>query len=140
MRIACLPALALTALAACDIPPPAYYGVEATRLTIEGATYDVRVKDGRAQAIRLNAMYAPNPERLYPQAVAAIRQVSGCEIIRGSLSGDQVIVDARLRCSGRPDPLPAPEPLPSHLDCDLRDFHKNEGLEQVTATGECYPI
>ena len=132
--------LCFVLLAACDMQPPAYYGVPATRLTIDGATYDVRVKGDRAQAIRLNAMYAPRPLQLYPQAAAAIRQVSGCDIVRGSLNGDQVITNARLKCSGRPAPLPDPEPLVSDLDCDVRDIHVNDGLEQITAVAECYPI
>ena len=49
-------------------PSPHFAGLPATRVIIEGSTFDVRVKSLQAEALRLNAEYAP---RLGPIGVRA---------------------------------------------------------------------
>ncbi|WP_208347628.1 hypothetical protein [Pseudaestuariivita rosea] len=134
MRLIVL-SVSLAALAACTTPPPAYYGVAATRITVEGSTFDVRIKDRQAQAIRISREFAPRPDMMYPKAAYAIEQVSGCRIARNSLNGDQVIINARLACDGQPQPVQVQ--LPKHLDCNIGEIYENQGLEQVRGTADC---
>ncbi|NSX53981.1 hypothetical protein [Parasulfitobacter algicola] len=117
------------------MPPPAYYGVPATRMTVEGSTFDVRIKDNQAQAIRVNMQYAPRPDRMYPKAALAIEKVSGCRIAKGSLNGDQVIINARLACGGKAPRVPVP--VVDQLECEVTDIYENDGLRQVKADVEC---
>ena len=87
-----IPALLL----GCDMPSPAYRGIAAERVTVEKSVFDVRVSGNKAEAIRLNAEYAPRPSAVAPRAVIAIEQVSGCKVKK--LTGDQAQFFARLKC------------------------------------------
>lgn len=89
---------------ACDTPGPEFAGTDPVRISVGPSTFDVRVKDKQAQAIRLNAEWAPRREVVAPRAVLAIERVSGCRVRR--LDGDQVVIGAALDCGERRDPLP----------------------------------
>ena len=91
---------ALLMLAGCNTPPLGFAGVAATRVTVEQSTFDVRIKDDRANAIRLNREFAPNLAAVAPRAGQAMMQVSGCDIVPGSMTGDASVVTARLTCGG----------------------------------------
>ena len=110
--------LAALCFAACDTPGPGFRGVPATRVAVGQSVFDVRVDGNRAEAVRLNAEWAPRLEAVAPRAVKAIEQVSGCVVTK--LGGDAALVQARLKCGkggGRAEPLP--ERL--DYDCDFED-------------------
>ncbi len=96
-------------LAACDTASPAFRDVPAQRITIGKSSFDVRVKDSRAEALRLNAEWAPRLDAVAGRATMAIETVSGCKVKR--LYGDQAMVKADLSCQGRPAPPPPRGPL-----------------------------
>lgn len=48
-----------TALAACNTPSIGFRGIDPATVTVEGSTFDVRVKGAVAEAIRTNMQYAP---------------------------------------------------------------------------------
>lgn len=93
-------------LAGCDMPTPAFRGIPASRIEVEGSVFDVRVQGREAQAIRINSEYAPRLEAIAPRAVWAIERASGCHVT--ALEGDQVVVRARLKCSKNGPLEPAP--------------------------------
>lgn len=89
----------LVGLAACNTPPLGYAGINAERVSIGKSTFDVRLKDGQAQAIRVNSEFAPNLNYVAPRARAAMEQVSGCKVADGSMVGDSIVISADLECS-----------------------------------------
>lgn len=90
--------LLLVLLAACDSPAPALMGTDATRITIDTVEFSIRIRGERAEAIRTNMMPNPSIGSVYPRAVQAIEQVSGCRVIEDSLRGDVAVMRADLGC------------------------------------------
>jgi hypothetical protein len=122
--------LCVSLLVACDTPSPGFRGIDPVRITIGKSTFDVRVKENRAEAVRLNAEWAPRMEAVAPRAVAAIEKVSGCKVRK--LDGDQALILARLKCGKGAEAI-APVPERIEYDCDIDDLYINRGLgEQIT--------
>lgn len=90
--------ICLAALGACNTPPLGYAGIDPERVSIGKSTFDVRLKDGQAQAIRINSEFAPNLNYVAPRARAAMEQVSGCKVADGSMVGDSIVISADLDC------------------------------------------
>lgn len=87
----------LCLLVGCNAPGLQFQGVAPTRITVDGSTFDVRVKGNLAEAIRVNAQYAPGFGKIRPKAAEAIRRVSGCRV--KNIKGDQAQAIASLGCS-----------------------------------------
>jgi hypothetical protein len=85
-----------TALAACNMPSIEFLGFDLATVTVEGSTFDVRVKGTAAEAIRTNLQYAPGMGQMGGRASVAIEQVSGCKVKR--FGGDQAVIFAELAC------------------------------------------
>ncbi|WP_212733851.1 hypothetical protein [Sulfitobacter sabulilitoris] len=94
------------ALAACNTPGPHFRGLDATRVTVDGSTFDVRVRDRLAEALRVNPQYAPRFGPIAGRAKQAIEQVSGCEVTE--VRGDQALATGLLECGKTPPPSLAP--------------------------------
>ena len=86
----------LVPLAACNTAGPHFRGLPATRITVEGSTFDVRVRDELAEAIRINAEYAPRFGPIQRRAGIAMAQVSGCTV--KEVRGDQAQATGILDC------------------------------------------
>ena len=71
-------------------------GFDSATVTVEGSTFDVRVKGTVAKAIRTNLQYAPGMGQMGGRASVAIEQVSGCKVKR--FGGDQAVIFAELDC------------------------------------------
>ena len=126
----------LPLLAACNTAGPEFRGLPATQITVQGSTFDVRVRDERAEAIRVNAQYAPRVGPIHARAAFAMTQVSGCRV--AALKGDQAQVVGRLDCGGRPNgwqPRPAP---PSYSCVEIRQWLHPE-QEGLYAEFDCDP-
>ncbi len=104
--------LTMVLLVACDTPSRAYKGVPASRVSVDTSVFDIRIKDNRAEAIRVNVEWAPSSKSVETRAVAAIEKVSGCKVKR--LRGDQAMMIADLKCIGSHLP-----PAPVQLTCSL---------------------
>ncbi|WP_298805491.1 hypothetical protein [uncultured Lentibacter sp.] len=92
-------------LMACDTPSREFRGSPAQRVTVGPSVFDVRVVQGRAEALRVNSEWAPRLAAVEPRARVAIEAVSGCKVVR--LRGDQAMMVADLKCEGAAPP-PAP--------------------------------
>lgn len=90
--------LPLILFAGCNTPPLGFAGVSATQIDVERSTFDVRIKGDQAHALRVNAEFAPNFAAVAPRAQMAIEKVSGCQVISGTLRGDQISMTAALSC------------------------------------------
>jgi hypothetical protein len=51
--------LTALALAGCNTPSMVFRGIAPTKISVDGSTFEVRVKGLLAQAIRTNVQYAP---------------------------------------------------------------------------------
>ncbi len=74
-------------------------GADATRLSVGGADFTVRVNGTRAEAIRTNIMAVPSIGAISIRAVSAMEQASGCRVVPDSLRGDQAVMRADLDCA-----------------------------------------
>lgn len=92
-----LPLGLLCTLAACSDPSPHFSGVNATRVSVSGSTFDVRLRGNLAEAIRINPQYAPRLGPLRQQASQAMATVSGCRVT--GVLGDQALMTGLLDCS-----------------------------------------
>ena len=83
-------------LASCNTAGPYFRGLKPTRITVEGSTFDVRVRGKLAEAIRVNPQYALRFEPIRTRAGIAMAQVSGCRV--KEVRGDQAQVTGLLDC------------------------------------------
>lgn len=124
-------------VAGCDSPSPAFSGLAARQVTVEGSTFSVRATRRDAEAIRINREWRPRRGAIVVKAAAAIEIASGCPVRKRSLSGDTNIVRARLDCPGTA-PLPERE-RPPDLDCALVTDFSPDGFGGEVAQVECLP-
>ncbi|MEY8830940.1 hypothetical protein AB9K34_21425 [Sedimentitalea sp. XS_ASV28] len=102
--------LLLPWLGACNAPASYFHGIPATRVTVAGSIFDIRVRGDLAEAIRVNPQYAPRPGPLPAKARFAMAQVSGCKVVR--VRGDQAQMTGELSCGER---SPDWSGLPAHV-------------------------
>lgn len=105
-------------LASCNTPGPEYRGAPVTRVTVGQSTFDIRIIGNKAQAIRVNTEWAPRPMAVMPRALTAIEQVSQCHVRQ--MDGDQVVIEARLKCGGSPPP----RQRSFEYECDVRRMYR----------------
>ena len=67
-------------LASCNTAGRHFRGLQATTVTVDGSTFDVRVRGELAEAIRTNSEYAPRFGPIRERAGRAMALVSGCEV------------------------------------------------------------
>lgn len=84
-------------VASCNTAGPHFRGIEPTTVTVDGSTFDVRVRDELAEAIRTNSEYAPRFGAIRERASRAMAIVSGCEVV--DVRGDQSQATGLLRCA-----------------------------------------
>lgn len=123
------------ALVGCNTPSLEFRGVAPVTITVDGSTFDVRIKDLRAQAIRTNIQYAPRMGPIGGRAKAAIEQVSGCKVTQ--VGGDQALISAVLNCGKGPPP---PKPIGQDYECySVGDLGVDDGdLSDLVL--DCSPI
>lgn len=120
-------------LAACDTPHPDFAGAAVARVTVEGSRFDVRIMGRRAEAIRLNAQYAPRLGLVGPRAILAIEKVSACKVAR--VRGDAAVLFADLDCgSGAPA---APRARLVEYQCDVIDDYISPATGEWVASLDC---
>lgn len=89
----------LAGLAACNGPSPHFHAVPATRIAVNGSTFDVRVRGNLAEAVRVTPQYAPRFGPIRYRAGLAMALVSGCSVT--TVLGDQAQATGRLDCPDR---------------------------------------
>ena len=88
--------LSLLVLAACSAGTPYFRDLPATRVAVNGSVFDVRVSGDLAEAVRINAQYAPRLGPIRDRAGLAMAQVSGCPIL--DVLGDAAVTVGVLGC------------------------------------------
>ena len=91
--------LVLFTLAACDSPHPAFNAMQRQTITVQGSTFQVRIRSDIAEAIRTNFEFNPKSRAVFPKATKAIEIASGCKVVPGSMEGDPALVRARIDCA-----------------------------------------
>jgi hypothetical protein len=84
-------------LAGCVSETRHFRGGDPVRLTVDGSSFDIRLRGNLAEAIRTNPQYAPRLGPLRARAGFAMAQVSGCEVT--GVLGDQSVLTGILDCS-----------------------------------------
>ena len=85
-------------LTGCDSPHPRFMKVEARKVTVDGSTFKIRIREGYAEAIRTNFERLPKIGDTFPKAAKAIEIASGCKVIPNSMKGDPALMVAKLDC------------------------------------------
>ncbi len=88
--------LAILLLAACSGGTPYFRDQPATRVSVNGSVFDVRVRNELAEAVRVNPQYAPRLGPIRDRAALAMAQVSGCPLL--DILGDAAITVGVLGC------------------------------------------
>ncbi|MFK7746439.1 MAG: hypothetical protein AB8B47_15400 [Roseobacter sp.] len=83
-------------LLGCNGAGPHFTELTATRVTIDGSTFDVRVQQNLAEAIRVNSEYAPRLGPIATRAGRAMELVSGCYVVQ--IRGDAAVTTGVLDC------------------------------------------
>lgn len=125
--------------AACHGPSRHFSDVAVTRISVEGSTFDVRVKGQLAEAIRVNREYAPRFGPIRQRAGVAMRQASGCDVL--DVLGDQSIATGVLDCGDRAGAewlLRTAATLPAY-ECVAQNDWATEASAQSYIDYECYP-
>lgn len=95
--------LLLAILAACNTAGPHFRGLPATTVTVDGSTFDVRVSDRLAEALRTDPGYAPRFGPIRYRAAKAMELVSGCTV--KEVRGDQAVATGILDCGDGGPPI-----------------------------------
>jgi len=85
-------------LASCDSPHPAFMRVESQTIKVQGSTFQIRIREDRAEAIRTNFERVPKIGDIFPKAARAMEIASGCDVVPASMKGDPALMTARLDC------------------------------------------
>jgi len=123
----------LLPLLACNTPSFEFSGVPAQRVIVEKSVFDVRMIVDRAEAIRINREWAPHLGYTAARFARAFEAASGCTVRPNSMQGDQVVMQARLKCAipRRSNPFPQRR----SLDCSI--FVSTPGM---IICDEIYPV
>lgn len=129
------PLLAL--VSGCAMPSPHFRGIPATRVTVDGSVFDVRVRGHLAEAVRVNPQYAPRLGPIGGRAAFAMAQVSGCRV--DGVLGDAAMILGVLDCgNGVPARLRYGGGF-ANYDCIEVDSWTNTGLGEQYFAFECDP-
>lgn len=125
----------LICLAACSTAGPHFRGLPATTVTVDGSTFDVRVRGELAEAIRTNSEYAPRFGPIRERAGRAMAMVSGCEV--KEVRGDQAQATGILKCGRGSRPTPV---VPVGLECVPVRGTKLKQLGGVSVEIDCVSV
>ncbi|MCK0140394.1 hypothetical protein [Aliiroseovarius sp. F47248L] len=88
-------------VAACDNPSPQFMSADTSvkRETVEGSTFSIHRRENWVEVYRTSFEALPRIPVVLARAKTAIEQATGCNVVEGSLSGDQAIQRAEIDCS-----------------------------------------
>ena len=123
------------ATASCNTAGPHFRGLPATTVTVDGSTFDVRVRGELAEAIRTNMEYAPRFGPIQERAGLAMAMVSGCEV--REVRGDQAQATGILKCGKG---TRSPRAVPMQLECVPVPRTMLKQLGGVAVEIDCEPV
>jgi hypothetical protein len=83
---------------ACSAPSFEYSGQAPSRVDVGRRTFDVYVRNDKAQAIRTNKEWGASKDDVFRDARTAIEEASRCSVDKESISGDIAMINARIIC------------------------------------------
>ncbi|UWQ14634.1 hypothetical protein K3556_01705 [Aliiroseovarius sp. M344] len=91
----------MTFIAACDSPSPQFMSADTSvrKVTAEGSTFSVHRRENWVEVYRTSFEALPRIPVILARAKTAIEQATNCNVVEGSLSGDQAIQRAEIDCS-----------------------------------------
>lgn len=98
--------IVLLAATGCDSTTPRYMGVARGEITIAGSDFVVFRRGLEVEAYRVSREDRPSEQGVLLRAGFAMEALTGCEIAPGSMTGDQAIVRATLKCNDLPRAVP----------------------------------
>jgi hypothetical protein len=113
MKNLCLLVFTFLSLSACNSAGPHFRGLPATRVEVDGSTFDVRVRGDLAEAMRINPEYAPRFGPIRDRAAFAMSAVSGCDVT--DVLGDQALATGVLACGVSATPRTVRPPIKCRL-------------------------
>jgi hypothetical protein len=87
-------------LSACSAPSLEYSGQSPTRVDVGHRTFDVYVRNDKAEAIRTSHEWGATKDDVFRDARTAIEEASRCSVDEKSISGDVALINARIACEG----------------------------------------
>jgi hypothetical protein len=88
----------VSVISACSAPSFEYSGQVPTRVDVGPRTFDVYIRDDKAQAIRTNKEWGASKDDVFRDARTAIEEASRCSVAKESISGDIALINARITC------------------------------------------
>ncbi|SFR33425.1 hypothetical protein [Litoreibacter janthinus] len=88
----------LTTLTACGAPSVGLKGGRNGTSQVGVYAFRVNYNDTRAEAYRTNIMRRPDARNVFAAGATAIEQVTGCSVVRSSVTGDVALVQADILC------------------------------------------
>lgn len=113
--------IAAFALMSCNGPSIQFRDRPATRIQMDGYTFNIFLKENRAEAVRIGYVPRRDLGRVYLSAARAMEAVSGCKVIDKTMRGDPAQMWARLSCRGNAPALITCQRDKTHQDA-LRDL------------------
>ena len=126
-------------LAACDSPSPAFQGLPARQVTIDGSVFSIRASQTKAEAMRVNREWRARGSVIVANGAKAIEIATGCKVKKRTLKGDTNIVRAGLSCPGATAQVKLPAPN-VNLDCGLVSPLRKDAFGAETAQVDCLVI
>ena len=126
----------LVYLTACATPSQYFRREPATRISVDGSIFDVRVRGNLAEAVRINSQYAPRFGPIRGRAGFAMAQVSGCRVVE--VRGDQALATGILSCKGRAPGWAVPTGTLAYSCLEVSQW-VNQGPGPDYAEFECDP-
>lgn len=116
--------LVLLCVSACNAPS-AYFGeADVTRVRVEGSLFDVRRKGRLAEAVRVNAEYAPRLGPIARRAEIAMEAVTGCDVVQ--IRGDAAQILGVMKCNSATPDVPVLSYARAQ-DCEVVDVFVPSG-------------
>ncbi|WP_197919555.1 hypothetical protein [Thiosulfatihalobacter marinus] len=122
-------------LAACNAPSPYFRGAGVTRVSLDGSTFDIRQRGRLAEAVRVNAEYAPRLGPIGQRAELAMEAVTGCDVVE--IRGDAAQVLGIMDCGDGSGRVPLASYAPLYVDCDVVDIWVPSGNATGYIEAEC---
>ncbi len=117
--------LLLLSVSACNAPSRYFGATEVTRVRVDGSVFDVRRQGRLAEAVRVNAEYAPRLGPIARRAEIAMEAVTGCDVVQ--IRGDAAQILGIMDCSGATPDVPLISYVTAQ-DCEVVDVFEPSGV------------
>ncbi len=90
--------LLATGVAACDTPSPRFLWGERRTTVVDGRSFTVWQSNGSVEIYRTSPELLARRSDVFAAAEIAVRQLTGCQVIEGSMVGDTALIEADIDC------------------------------------------